>query len=311
MILLAMQLILREESVSETPESFVFPYGNQAKRKFGVEIELLAPMAIVDVCQAINESGITCRSESYNHRRRSWWKIVTDASVSGSINGVRMNPMEIVSRPLKDNYGLIEAENVIRILNSLECGINVKCGLHVHVEASRLRVDQLQNVSLAWLVYEHVIESMIPHSRRHNRHNNSASRGYCKSIIGYYNDNDTYSKERLIERISATFNKRRIKDIMNPHEDRFFKFNLQSLSRHGTIEFRHHGGTCNAEKILNHIRFCIAFVEHYKNNRVNIERDEIDCNLESMLSEIVTVLPNRMHEYFKAYYQRRISELAA
>ena len=42
--------------------------------------------------------------------------------------------------------------------------------------------------------------------------------------------------------------------------DRYYKVNLQSLSRYGTIEFRQHNGTIDAEKILNWVSFCTQFV---------------------------------------------------
>ena len=211
------------ETVSLVPD-----IGNQAKRKFGVEIELLAPLAMVEVCQAINESGVTCRQESYNHQRRDWWKVVPDASVGG----LNMNPMEVVSRPLKNNDGLIEIENVIRVLNNIGCEVNKNCGLHVHVEASRLRVEQLRNIAFAWVAYEHVVESLIPPSRRHE-----SERRYCRSIIGYSTVSD-YRRDRLFDRLHISYDKNRITRVMNPDDDRMFKLNFQSLSspRHAGIQ---------------------------------------------------------------------------
>ena len=290
-----------DESVNDVEViSHVPDIGNQAKRKFGVEIEFLAPLAMVEVCQAINESGITCRQESYNHRRRDWWKIVPDAS----IHGLGLNPMEVVSRPLKGNDGLIEVEKVVKVINDIGGKVNKNCGLHVHVEASRLKIEQLRNVAIAWVTYEHIIESMIPQSRR-----NGSERRYCQSIINY-RDNSEYSRERLMDRLYASYNKRRIVNLMNPQYDRMLKLNFQALSRHGTLEFRHHSGTCNTKKILHHIRFCIAFVNHFKNTVIDMEADPIPC-LYSLLNKIVNELPVRMKEDFISYYHQRYEELVS
>jgi hypothetical protein len=43
--------------------------------------------------------------------------------------------------------------------------------------------------------------------------------------------------------------------------DRYQKLNLESLERHGTIEFRQHSGTVDAEKAVNWVRLCTAFIE--------------------------------------------------
>ena len=284
------------------PVSVVLDVGDQAKRKFGVEIELLAPLAMVEVCQAINESGVTCRQESYNHRRRDWWKVVPDASVGGR----NMNPMEIVSRPLRGNDGLIEVENVVRILNDVGCEVNKKCGLHVHVEASRIQVAQLRNIAFAWVAYEHIIESLIPPSRRH-----TSERMYCRSIIGHADGSEIYRRDRMFDRLHDSYDKGRISRVMNPGNNRFFKLNFQSLERHGTLEFRYHSGTCNVEKILNHIKFCISFVDYFKDRVIEFDIPEESITLDTLLMCLVGELPVGIRYEFTRFYQDRQQELVS
>lgn len=45
---------------------------------------------------------------------------------------------------------------------------------------------------------------------------------------------------------------------------RYFKVNLMSFQRHGTIEFRQHSGTVNATKIANWVRFLGQFIDNSK-----------------------------------------------
>ena len=67
-------------------------------RKYGLEIEIVN----VDrerLLSNLNQAGIECYYEGYNHQTRPHWKIVTDASVS--------NGYELVSPILEGDEGLL------------------------------------------------------------------------------------------------------------------------------------------------------------------------------------------------------------
>ena len=61
-----------------------------------------------------------------------------------------------------------------------------------------------------------------------------------------------------------------------PDNHRYCKVNLKSFRRHGTIEFRHHSGSTDFEKISNWIILTQAIVERAVNSRVVMKQGAED-----------------------------------
>ena len=59
-----------------------------------------------------------------------------------------------------------------------------------------------------------------------------------------------------------------ITELVNVFGSRYFKLNLQSFNRYGTVEFRHHSGTTTFSKIKNWILIYSRFVDYAKQNGV-------------------------------------------
>ena len=88
-------------------------------RRFGVEFE--AYNVNEDTLRnALENAGIHCEIERYNHTTRGYWKIVSDASLSGN------NTFELVSPILKGEAGLLELEKVCKVLE--ECHVSQGVG---------------------------------------------------------------------------------------------------------------------------------------------------------------------------------------
>lgn len=206
-------------------------------RKFGVEIEALG-MTTRAAAEAISSAGINCRTEPYGHSLPRQWKVVTDGSLPD-------NGFEVVSPPLSGEEGLEQVRAVARALANAGARIRKACGLHVHVDANDLTRYDLFNIINRYARFEHEIDKFMPPSRR------GSNNTYCTSIKRWLTDN---RKRRLF----AVSTPRRMASVQN---GRYFKINLQCYPRQGTVEFRHHSGTCNAEKITNWIKFCVNFVE--------------------------------------------------
>lgn len=278
--------------------------------KFGVEIEFLSPVPKATLARAFNEAGIRCKAEGYNHQRRTYWKIVGDASVRGSINGRQAYGLEAVSPPMTGADAYQDIERVCSLLREQGCRVNAKCGLHVHVESDMLSTRELRNVCTAWVRHEQIVERFIPQSRRGNSQ-------YCSSIntyTSYYRNNPTHGD--LIANLNNIGSQSGLLNAMTPN-GRYMKLNLEALARHGTLEFRHHSGTLNATKIQNHVRFCIGFIKHYMSVHTtemapaNQTHDGyFDC-VASMLSDIASQQPADTRESWVAYYNQRMNALAA
>lgn len=196
-------------------------------RRFGVEIEAYN-CTRERLAQELREAGISVAVEGYNHDTRNHWKLVTDSSLSGS------NTFELVSPILEGESGLKELEKVCWVLDYCDVKVNDSCGLHIHMDAANFTLNTWKNLILTYRRAERVIDAFMPSSRRNNP--------YCRGI-------QSITESRIQE--AASLNDLR----MAFGGDRYHKLNLESYSRHRTVEFRQHSGTTNFTKMENWIRF--------------------------------------------------------
>ena len=183
-------------------------------RAYGIEIELLHDDKIA-MARALTAAGIDIQVSHYTHSTTSYWKMVDDASLRGG------NGYELVSPKLYGENGLDQIRTVCRVLAEQGARVNVTCGLHVHHDAADYKAKHFENVLRLYGRAESVLDSMMPKSRREN--NNT----YCRSVDG------------IAGRIGYS------------RMGRYYKVNFESYQRHGTVEFRHHSGTIEADKIIN------------------------------------------------------------
>ena len=216
--------------------------------KFGIEIECLFPVSSFqrpyydsakdELADFFTNSGIPTYSAEYGHRRYRNWKIVFDRSVQKA----GYHGMEFVSPPInKDNGGEWKdhIKKVSELLISRGAIVNKYCGLHVHVDASDMSIEHAKAIFSRYKLMEDSLDVMFSPSRRGNENS------YCMSLKKY----------------EAPYHISRISDILY---DRYTKVNFQAYQRHGTIEFRQHQGTVDADKIINWVEYVFAFVDNCK-----------------------------------------------
>jgi hypothetical protein len=237
----------------------LWPATNEG-RHFGVEIECVG-IHVGQARDAIRAVGIDVESEGYNHRRVRHWKVTTDASVSG-----QGGACEIVSPVLNGANGHEQISKVCAALTAAGATINRTCGLHVHVDARGLGRVALANMARYYYHFETAIDGIMPRSRRGN--NNT----YCVSLSGYSFGTDYENDEAVLRRANGS---------------RFMKLNLQSHSRHGTVEFRHHAGTVEAHKISHWVRLCIGMVDRATATEWNAGQLN-GCGLANLLNDVTS-----------------------
>lgn len=223
--------------IATNPATFNFDFN----RTFGVEIEVYGATRESIIAKA-SELGLTIVSEEYNHSTRNHWKIVNDGSISGD------NGCEIVSPVLSGSEGLEQLKKVCRALNRAGAKVNGSCGLHIHFGVNDFTLDNFKNLVLSYLANENQIDAFMPNSRR--RSNNR----YCQSL------------GEVINVRSDVRNAESISQVIRVFGDRYFKLNVQSFNRHGTVEFRQHSGSTQFSKIKNWILICARMVEFAKSN---------------------------------------------
>lgn len=200
-------------------------------RKFGIELEVVE-ISRTTALQALRAIGINVADESYNHLTRAHWKLVSDASVSGGF--------EVVSPVLQGEAGIEEAMAVATALDDAGARVNRTCGFHVHFDASDLTVGHLRTIVRRYAAHEAEIDRVMPLSRR------GRANTFCNTLGG------------IVDRVTAPST---IRDMAMAQPGRYYKINLKSFMRHGTIEFRQHSGTVNANKVGNWVRFLGEFID--------------------------------------------------
>ncbi len=201
-------------------------------KNFGIEIECYN-VKKADLQAAIQNRGLNCETELYNHTTASHWKIISD----GSIRGYR--GAEIVSPILNGSEGLQQVSLVCDALEEIGAKVNSSCGFHVHHEASNLTVKQMKNLIKMYARCEDVIDSFMPPSRRASNNSYCASTKNLVRTLSHHSNLQGYS--------------------------RYTKLNFQSWYRQGTVEFRQHSGTTDYNKISNWIIFTAQFLATAKN----------------------------------------------
>ena len=203
-------------------------------RKFGIELEFNLPHRATTLATRLNAVAISCYAEHYNHSTRNYWKIVSDATVHSESG---YTPMELVSPPLRGRDGLAQVETVCKVLNELGAKINRSCGLHVHHDTRDLDLDGWKNLVKSYIKYEDTIDLLMAPSRRGNANQ------WCRSLKSGYAGSTIEALWARVDRSCDLY------EVRNMFGTRYIKLNLEAHNVHGTIEYRHHGGTTNFAKI--------------------------------------------------------------
>ena len=209
------------------------------ERKFGVEVEYASRgVARGTLATLLEQRGVPCRVEGYNHTTRPHWKVTTDVSCG----------YEVVSPVLQGEDGFRQLKVVLDTMTELGCQVNRNTGVHVHLDASDLEAVDVANVVKRYQANEQEIDQWFPRSRRGNANN------YCRAL-------DTVVNQHALTRLEGEGGNRRAMFAADVVGTRFAKVNTLATERHGTIEFRQHAGSTDYEKVSNWVLFLQHFVE--------------------------------------------------
>lgn len=223
----------------------MFTLLNQS-RTFGVELEVAYDGPATDLSRALRSHGLQCKSESYNHETRTWWKVVSDSSIGDG--------WEVVSPPLRGQEGLQQVEKACRALQAAGATINANCGLHVHHDARDLDLSHWKVLLLNYARMENTLDILHVQNRR------QSTNIFCRSLVWPFND--VAELERQLEQCP---NLAAVYRVFG--SDRFRKVNLQSFRKHGTVEFRQHCGAVNPVQVAAWVVFTQGMVEKCRDKK--------------------------------------------
>ena len=228
-------------------------------RTFGVELEVNTRRRGYTIADAINAQfsarGIDARCidqtrNGYNsavHNDISDWKIVPDPTVSG---------WEVVSPPMTLDAGKLQVEAVTTALQGLDCWVSRETGLHVHHDVADLTGQQVGRAFATYATFQELFNKMVAPSRR-------GGYAYSKPISWERiteNGTDDFSGE-IRRADSDGYSDDIERKIRTRVAGRSVTMNIEAVHRHGTIEFRQHQGSLNAEKIMNWVMVTQSIIE--------------------------------------------------
>ncbi|MDI6840421.1 MAG: amidoligase family protein [bacterium] len=264
--------------------------GFNTKRTFGVEIEFFLKQShqrgagAQEVAAKVREYGINCHVEGYNHTTRSYWKIVTDASVD-------YEGLEIVSPILQGHDGLKQLETVCKALEAAGAKVNKSCGIHVHHDANDFSLTTFKNIYGMYARFEDSIDELVAKSRR------GMNNTYCKSPR---------------TNLEALQNANSVEEIINSiYPDRYIKLNCQSFRRHGTIEFRQHQGSTEFKKISAWVIFTQMMVERAVQGKIQLKKGATDWfNFKKVVRAYGWMGADELQQEAVSYLNKRRNTLA-
>ena len=224
-------------------------------RTFGVEIELAAigpaePQdEVLDIlADELDRAAIPAIRDtdgSADEPVGGCWKIVWDCTAGPDGRG---GP-ELISPPMSGHDGLDELRRVCAVLQSLEATVNDHCGLHVHHDAGDLTPSQMVRMSSIYRSHQLAISHFLAPSRRMNH--------FAMPIFEPMHDS-----ERLYMSVAGESDRarrRRISEALSGGS-RHRAVNWMAYGCHGTVEFRQHQGTVDADEIAHWVLFTQAVV---------------------------------------------------
>lgn len=223
-----------------------------------------------------DNAGVDCRAEGWNTETRDYWKVIYDGSVHGA-----GEDCEVISPPIKGRSGLNDLRRVVQCMEEFGVVVNTSTGLHVHHDTKNVSTDALAMLVQVYAFYEGILDTFQPKSRR------GQNAGYCRSIKSFFGEDtakDVFQRIKCrldendsgCEKIGKVYNKG-IKDTnfnrlfrYEYRNERYCKLNLHSYYKHGTVEFRHHAGTVDAEKICNWVELTQALIKYCQKKKSRI-----------------------------------------
>jgi hypothetical protein len=159
----------------------------------------------------------------------------------------------VVSPVLSGLDGLAQVRKVAGVLSTLGCIVNRSCGLHVHHDARDMDVKALGTLARLYTRFRPVVDGLMAESRRNNQY----AQAWTPSEIEHFEAERARAVRTRSESRSAFLRTAGSWGIV----DRYRAVNFAALDRHGTVEFRQHQGTIEADKIIPWILLTQGMVE--------------------------------------------------
>lgn len=178
--------------------------------------------------------------------------------------------MELTTPVLRGTEGETYLKNICDALNADDTAkVDHTCGLHLHIDMSDIRYNHeaIKNLMAFHWIYEGVIKSFLPGTRRLNI--------FCQSTRNDYSLTGIARAENIQKLATLWYKKRRDLSHYNKKHPRYHGINFHSFFTDGHVEIRYHSGTTNLKKILAWASLHVAIIDYCAGLKNAITVDEI------------------------------------
>ncbi|MER9652477.1 amidoligase family protein [Mesorhizobium sp. M0152] len=269
-------------------------------RTFGIELEVIMPWGETRTTFAAKlrhyQPSLVIRPAAYGApTSTTCWKIQPDSSTG-------FGGCELVSPILFGEHGIAEARRMCDALKAAGAKVNVSTGFHVHFGATGLDLKALKNLAKMYVWFESFFDHVMPKSRR------ATNNTYTKSNRADFGGYGTYAVNSSIVMIDAAPDLHAFLKVASPERRR--KLNLTNLKAggKGTIEFRQHSGTVDADKVENWVRLLDAFVTKALTTRIRKRTVTRDLEPVEEMRQLFDMI--EADKPVRIYYMNRRKEIA-
>jgi hypothetical protein len=187
-------------------------------------------------------------------------EIVSD----GSLNEGMGTPREVVTAPARGDAFEAQVRDLCAAIKRHAGVVDKSCGLHVHVDARGATYHDLARLARTWTKCESGLYNLVAPSRRKAR--------YCRAWGQTFERAGVFLADTLESKTAAldvavygstaeAANVKRSPAAHRYHAARYRSLNFHVFHQRGTVEFRLHHKTVEADKILNWAAVCAAIVQ--------------------------------------------------
>jgi hypothetical protein len=193
----------------------------------------------------------------------------------------------------------ISGERAVKALDELEAIINqsigkfkitperaIRSSVHVHVDCTDLTSAELTRLLLLYMIYEIPLFKAFAEERYGNH--------FCFPLRDCI---DLLDAPRTLRQGWDSFNK----TINHPNIGRYCALNLKSLFKFGSVEFRHHGGEWEKNKLLLWINACLAFKRAARVD-MDIRGTYFEQSFRGFEPQLREIFPRQVAEKILKYY---------
>ena len=178
-------------------------------------------------------------------------------SADGSLHG--SYGKEFQTPKLSGDKGEKLLQKLCETLTKNNFFVDKSCGLHIHLDGSDYqgKSSLVKKLWLFYLMFEPVLYSYLPYSRRINH--------YCMPLSQFYQETEIYYAQDYEQLEKIWYREQRIDRVENRKKEkydqtRYAGVNFHSLFKDGHLEIRHHSGTIDHKKIKNWIELHLAIL---------------------------------------------------